>query len=228
MATNITAAKPRFNCSNCQTHFWIPFPECLNQEEFLGFPVEWLRSEASVEGPEKSLRECPKCGCENPLMEKVCRSCGIVVQHYLDAMADLRAGFKVSRRLSHLWKTVLEDFESLDKHNSFIGQCEREKRLDYALYKYSKILDSCPQDEVSRQKKDEVWARFNATPVARHTTTSGWVARVGWSGWLILFALGLILAGYWLPAGRNLVGLGAALTFLAVTLRFYYATGSRR
>lgn len=42
--SEITESKPRFECLDCKTQFWIAFPEVLEQKEVIGFPVNWLNT----------------------------------------------------------------------------------------------------------------------------------------------------------------------------------------
>lgn len=60
-AVEIRDAKPQFSCSKCQTHFWFPFPECLEQKEVLGFPVDWLNSSGT-----NSAQSSAQSASQNP------------------------------------------------------------------------------------------------------------------------------------------------------------------
>lgn len=68
-ASEITEAKPRFECLDCKTHFWIAFPEVLEQKEVIGFPVDWINTPGQRAISEQPLPEAPPIESEFALKE---------------------------------------------------------------------------------------------------------------------------------------------------------------
>lgn len=243
--THISEPRPRFGCTSCDTQFWIPFPEALEQEELLGFPVSWLDNKAEnisshlkqseIAAPlnaSDAQIDCPKCGKKNDLQQKECKSCGVIFSQYKDQQEDLEAGYKTSRQLREAWKTLIDDFDKPELHEGFIQLCQKESSLDYAIYRYGRVNKACPTDEISsamleRLEKlsmtsfpmaaDEAKKTEKAKRVKPQTPFSTQV-----SNFVIGLGIVLMAMGYFLPTFRNIVGVGAATVFLAIAIRIYF------
>ncbi len=267
----VSEPRPRFACTSCETQFWIPFPECLDQEELLGFPVSWLEeakenvsshlspnpssshlirqsalaqpSEAPAPLEARTVKEdlleepkvpCPKCGAKHKPTAEECQSCGIIFSNYLESAEDAQAGFKVNRQLREAWKTLINEFDKPSLHEEFISLCSKDNRLDYAAYRYGRVSKACPEDEVSKKMLERVEGLITASAQAKLPGTSDAIAAApakekkpwyaGFRISTVIISIGLLLmaVGYFLPAFRNIVGLGAATIFLAIAIRIYF------
>ncbi|MDC0980203.1 hypothetical protein OAQ84_00560 [Bdellovibrionales bacterium] len=73
-AAEIVESKPRFECLDCKTQFWIAYPEVLEQEEVIGFPVDWINTpgQRALENdalPEESAKSEPAISTQFELKE---------------------------------------------------------------------------------------------------------------------------------------------------------------
>ena len=48
-SAEIVVSKPRFQCTDCDTQFWIAYPEVLEQTEVIGFPTSWIDTSSQKE-----------------------------------------------------------------------------------------------------------------------------------------------------------------------------------
>lgn len=234
----IVENRPRFECSSCTTQFWVPFPECLEQEELLGFPVSWLdttpeevsthlKSKPAAAVSEENLEPCPKCGTQNNRSQTECSGCGVLFHQVKEQKEDLEAGFKVSRRLRECWKTLIEEFDQPERHEEFLQLCQKENAMEYAIYRYGRVHKACPSDEISKAMLERLEKKVSV-PLAVEQESKPKESpkakreRLRISSFVIAFGVLLMLVGYLLPTFRNIVGLGAATVFLAIAFRVYF------
>lgn len=238
-AKNVSEPRPRFSCSSCTTQFWIPFPESLEQEELLGFPVSWLENRSEdisthlkkSDSPElqAQLEEklqveglaCPKCGEKNEASASECRSCNVIIAQFKDQQEDLQAGFKTSKQLRTSWKTLIDDFDNPELHEDFIQKCKNEGALEYAVYRYGRVNKACPTDELSSAMLERL-EKMVMTQAQPKTLEKTKIAMPQISSIVIGIGVLLMAGGYLWPTFRNIVGVGAAIVFLAIASRIYF------
>lgn len=200
----IKESKPKFQCNKCDTRFWFPFSASSTMHEMIGFPVSWLEdsdvnasaaaSPASVPAPAKDVK----------LQQDV--------------------GVPHSRRLRDLWNLVVENYGNENLHQQFVKACQKENNLAFASKKYAHILNMVSDDDIAMKMNREIEAlvqiwldrsqKVKKAPVLRN--------RIVWLGvglGVVLVALGLSF--YQL---RNLVGIGAVLSFLTLALQGFIPT----
>ena len=235
-ATEIHESKPQFACSKCETHFWFPFPESLEQKEVLGLPVEWLKVPAAVEEvvtttePESvplepqaimaRLFNCPRCQAQYSGGDPECPKCGVIFAK-LDILDDTRA-IASSAALRRLWHQVMDNYSSLESHRRFIQAAQREDNLLFASSKYRRLLQAHSGDETALKMQREIVALTEAvqgvtTPSIgfRPLTLMPRITTV-----ILICAGSLIGFGFMVEAARNLIGLGVALVFFTLAARW--------
>lgn len=234
-------AKPRFECLDCQQKFWIPFPEAIDQPKgLIGFPVEWIEEKAPVEKaatepeaivheaplPEQKPFECPKCSAPYEGGAKDCKSCGII----FDKIKESRKSDEpnASRELKERWDFVVSVYEDFEQHEAFIAAAQLETSLAYALHKYKQVLEVSPADEMALKARSMIEALMTAK-VESQLKYSESPASTGLGlpklrlGTFILFLCAVTIGmGLLIPGARNLVGVGSAIMFFVLALRYYF------
>ena len=135
------------------------------------------------------------------------------------------SGIAVNLQLRKLWRQVVENYESKDLHKKFLKSCQKQGHLDFCSYCYGRILDACPTDDQAIQMKKQILALTQAAvspqPESEPKRESFLRSFLNLKNFLMLGAASLFFIGYFVPTGRNLSGLGAALMFLLIALRIY-------
>ncbi len=196
--TEIRESKPKFQCNKCDTRFWFPFSASSSMQEIIGFPVSWL------EDVDIAPAEVPAPAKEFKLQQDV--------------------GVPHSRRLKDLWNLVVQNYENESLHQQFVRACQKENNLAFASKKYAHILNMVSDDDIAMKMSREIdtlvqlWLarsqKAKKAPVLRN--------RIVWLGvglGVVLVTLGLSF--YQL---RNLVGIGAVLSFLTLALQGFIPT----
>lgn len=230
-STEIQETKPKFECQQCNTRFWLAYPECLEQPEVMGFPVEWLETQvrSSVSSVPQSIvktEKCPKCQIEHMAGQKECFHCGLIFEKY-HAKEEKRTNLMPPAHpdLIKHWGRVIEGYESEAKHLQFLKDCQKKKGLDYASYQYGRILEINPSDERAQAMKDMVVAlsqtQMEAAPVKVTEEKSKKRKWPRLSTVAIFIGLGIVMVGFSSPQFRNLIGVGTAVLFLSLATRYY-------
>ncbi|MCB0412313.1 MAG: hypothetical protein KDD22_07295 [Bdellovibrionales bacterium] len=229
---SISEPKPQFECTACKTQFWIPFPESLQQGEVLGFAVSWLdKTTMKATDSTEAGFKCENCGHLKSARDAKCESCGQFPLYLQEKEREVQDGFRVPEDLRSLWRQVIDDYGNISLHDRFIQLCKNKSQLDYAAYRYSRVLKSCPADEISEkmvkqihqllsvQMKEQTVTQMAPAPTAMKSKSSS-PKRLSTAVAVGLVAIGslLVIGGCFLPNFRNLVGVGAAFFFMAVAI----------
>lgn len=230
-ALEIQETKPKFECQQCKTRFWLAYPECLDQPEVMGFPVEWLETQVSrpastAPTPAAKTEKCPKCQIEHMAGQKECFHCGLIFEKY-HAKEENRTNLLPPAHpdLAKHWGRVLEGYESEERHLQFLKDCQKKKGLDYASYQYGRILEINPSDEQAQAMKDMILALSQTQMESQTVKVPEAKAKKGkWprlSTVAMIIGAGLIVAGFSFVQFRNLIGFGTAVLFLSLAIRYY-------
>lgn len=212
--TEIKEAKPKFECNKCNTRFWLPFPVANSLRELIGFPVSWLE-DSDMNKPLPSSVAAPVTTSEQERIDSN-ESVAVFAKFHHDV------GVPHSRRLKDLWNIVVEDYGNEVLHQQFVKMCQKENNLAFASKKYAHILNTVSDDEIAHKMIREidgmvqVWLTRSQTPKKQSTLKN----RIAWFG----IAMGLILVALGLSFFqlRNLVGIGAVLSFLALAMQGFF------
>ena len=236
-AVEIQESKPQFACSKCQTQFWFPFPESLEQKEVLGFPVEWLKTPAEEPPVVASspilapsmiepivaaarLFNCPRCQAQYSAGDSECPKCGVIFAK-LEILDESRS-IASSPALRRLWHQVMDNYASPEVHRRFVQAAQRENNLLFASHQYRKLLSAHSGDETALKMQREIMALTEvvqgmSAPVARFKPMKLMPRMTT----LVLICGGALIGfGVMFEAARNLIGLGAALVFFTLAARW--------
>lgn len=205
-AGEISEARPRFECTDCQGQFWLPFPESLeNSGGMIGFPIEaapepttdasalpdFEISDRSTQKARSRTAEsadakpfsCPKCGSAYSGGERECVKCGVIFQKFFTRL-PVRSDFSASKELKALWDAVILEYEKEDRHRQFIQYGQADGNLGYVLRKYQDVQEASPSDDFSRRFVKEVAALMTAELESELAPTKGH-SFFAWKEWSI-------------------------------------------
>lgn len=235
-SSDIHEAQPHFVCAHCSTQFWLPYPECLESASgLIGFKVEIEESGEKLTAPkELNLKpfSCPKCGEAYHSGQTECEKCGVVFHKFVSTqfVASQRrfTDLSASQELKDLWESALLEYENASRHQVFVNYAFADGNVDYAIRKYTDILDSNPSDEIANQRIKEIQARTvaHAQSQRKAPAQAKWhditIPRLRLSPLFFVIAGGLICTGLIVPGSRNLVGFGCSLLFVTFAVKFYF------
>ncbi|WP_413293249.1 hypothetical protein ACLSU7_17850 [Bdellovibrio sp. HCB185ZH] len=249
---DIHSETPVFQCISCDNRFGFDYPpvdasqvvtflvatpgqstpnaeqnQRLTAEELLAsFKQEMVSAvvEPTAEHVQsQEMKSCPKCGALNGRRAQECYSCHVLFERLegLPQDSSLRAQPSLVRK----WKNVLENFEDMSLHESFIKSCGELDAFRFAMMKYEEIKAAQGGDALC----DQMIARINSMMMVGISQKSTMKVenpanadRPKWMKWVYIgpFALSglLILWGMLSLGHRNLVGVGVALSCMAVGL----------
>lgn len=175
---------------------------------------------AETLGDQPSAHFCPRCETPHREGEKECARCGIIFAQFTPIPKDA-ADAQVPRFLVELWQKVLVDFTNQEKHDSFLEVCLERGHLPFAARKYKMIATANPVDPVVQDmlKRIQALSTVGAT-VVKTERVEAWKIRV--FGVIIALGVCFVVLGFAFESMRNLVGLGATLTFLAIGFRLIF------
>lgn len=210
----------------------MAYPECLEQEAVIGFPVEWTQTpaaEAPLERPESRSESapkgfsCPKCETAYGIDDAECSKCGLIFANFKKEGPD--GG---SRELRALWQVVLDDYESQQAHDDFMTAGLRAKKLSFVAAKYRPLVETNPNDEIAESRLDQV-RELMMTEVKVEKVTAAPAKGVNLfrlDRVIIILSAMIIVIGYFIPGMRNLVGFGVAILFFTLALKFLFGRSS--
>jgi hypothetical protein len=217
---DIQESKPRFECVQCRTRFWLSLPDMDLSQEVSGLPLQVKEAPVKRAGLKKD--PCPKCFKPVEAGRNECPSCGVVIEKYRNSMSFTDGIPPHSVTLSALWKRIIADYADEDLHSEFLKACQRERNLAYAGAQYSQLLKVMPTDEATAKRLREVQALGMALMPANKRDVR--IPRGFPRLWHVplMGATLVIIVGMIAPMFRNMVGVGAALLFLAAALQIQF------
>jgi hypothetical protein len=216
---DIVEAKPRFECVQCRNRFWISLSGTDTHGEIQGIPMHVKDAPAAKPKPGAELKTepCPKCFKPVAVGLHECPSCGVLVQKVKD-LSFIEGAPAHSQQLGSAWKKVLSNYDDESIHSDFLRIAQREKNLLYAAAQYGQMNKLMPSDETTLQKMREVQALGTAIlPQIEAAKPANLYGRL-WQIPLLVASI-MIFVGLSLPLFRNIVGVGAALLFLAMAMQ---------
>lgn len=213
-AGEISEARPRFECTECQGQFWLPFPESLeNSGGMIGFPIEAAptSSVGSSESQTVNASALPDFEISDRSTKKArsrtaesadakpfsCPKCGSayaggesecvkcgVIFQKFFTRLPVRSDFSSSKELKALWDAVILEYENEDRHRQFIQYGQGDGNLGYVLRKYQDVQEASPSDEFSRRYVKEVASLMTAQIESELSPTKGY-SFFAWKDWSI-------------------------------------------
>jgi hypothetical protein len=201
------------------------------REEVTGVPVQArnihtpsIKNPVSKSSPGAAAAKmvpCPKC--QNPMAanSKECSQCGVIFEK-LKEMAARESLPPHSEAVARAWQKVIEDYGNETAHVAFIQLAHREGALAYAGAQYNQLSALMPADETARRHIREVQALGSMILPDRDKNKKRYGSIPYSRVWQVPLAAAVIMmvVGIFLPVFRNMVGVGAAIFFIALALRF--------
>jgi hypothetical protein len=96
-----------------------------------------------------TVATCPKC--ESPLKPGAseCLSCGVLIPKILSQIEDpFQADFRkeLGADFTDRWQSVVADYENEAAHWNFILHCQQFRALEFAAYRYRRLVDVVRDD----------------------------------------------------------------------------------
>ena len=169
--SDVKESKPKFECVQCRSRFWLSLPDMDLNAEITGIPVnvkEVPRRKSSTADPAVENEPCPKCFKPVAVGTPECNHCGVVIAKVKDNPGFRGRSWR-SETLALLWKKVVGDYVNEDTHQEFLRACQKENNLVYASAQYGQMLKLMPADETTRRRVAAVLA-LGMAPVEAQTT----------------------------------------------------------
>lgn len=99
---------------------------------------------------------CPKCAYENPKGSVSCKRCLLIFEKYERKNKEVGTQVSSTQQLEDQWKELLLDYENKEKHEKFITDALKEKKLPFASHQYKKMIDMNAADEISKKMIDKI------------------------------------------------------------------------
>jgi len=230
---DIISDSPHFDCIQCKVTFQVEadpesprnlITKTANQMHLSQLNFHELNPEA--------IRKCPKCACSNLKSKVECIKCGVIFEKY--DKSEREGGVLPS--VARAWSELLQDYNNIAKHMSFVDQCDELMAIPYALKKYEELRELQPFDEIANQmhervllknfaKKSYNQLRSNLSKYPQILIFKDFVWRISWARYLRistwLLPLSFIGWGTFDSQLRNLIGLGVSFLFLRVAIQFF-------
>lgn len=215
---DIQEAKPRFECVQCHSRFWLSLPDMDLTNELVGLPLQVKEVPQKPKAPAKETEPCPKCFKPVAINATECTHCGVMISKAkagLDFVDTIPAR---SGTLETAWRKVMADYSEEQAHQEFIRMAQTERNLPYAAAQYGQMQKLMPTDEITKRRIQEVQTLASTMlPPRGEPKPKRMYPRL----WQIplLGATILIIVGMYLPMFRQIVGLGAAFLFLGIAMQ---------
>lgn len=102
------------------------------------------------------LFSCPECSYENLKGSVSCKRCLLIFEKYEKKNLKLSSQVATSKKLEDLWGDTLSEYENMEKHEKFISEALKEKKLPYASQQYRKMLDLNGVDEIATKMINKI------------------------------------------------------------------------
>ena len=222
----IISASPHFACKVC--HAVFSFNKPTSETRFVKAQVvsaarlHQITEVSELHAESSHLFKCKKCGSWNTKNATDCVKCGVNFSR-LEESFDPLTEMKVMPSLVRAWSELVQDFNNLQKHISFVSRCEELQALPFALKRYEMLREIQPQDRIA----DQMWKHvmLKAQGLQAVQKISGVHQRLPWATLrkcapFVLVGL-CVFFGLLESQNRNLLGVAAALLFLIVGSRAF-------
>jgi hypothetical protein len=220
---DVQESKPRFECVQCRTRFWLSLPDMDLNSELTGIPVQVKETPQNARKVDKrefdasKAEPCPKCFKLVQPGQAECQHCGVLIGK-MKELTFQEGGPQHSPALAAGWKKLLGNYGDEAIHREFLRLAQTENSLPYAAAQYGQLLKLMPSDETTEKRIREINAlALTMVPPKQANPRSSIYARV----WQVplLGAVVMMAVGMMVPVFRNMVGVGAAVFFVALALQ---------
>lgn len=129
-----------------------------------------------------------------------------------------------SAELIALWATIMDKYEDVAAHETFLNRCFKEQRLAFATHKYAQILVLDPRDEIALRMRQKAigFASFGFDATAKGLTPTNWsVPLPSFNNLMIGLGTIAVIVGMGFPNERQVSALGFAMIASALGLRYF-------
>lgn len=216
---DIQEAKPRFECVQCHSRFWLSLPDMDLSNELQGIPLQVKEVPQKPKALVKETEPCPKCFKAVAINASECKHCGVMLSKARAGLDFVDNAPARSGTLEGAWRRVMADYGDDQAHTEFIRMSQTERNLPYAAAQYGQMQKLMPTDEITKKRINEiqVLASVIMLPPRAERKTRYMYPRL-WQIPLLGAAI-LIIVGMVLPMFRNIVGVGAAFLFLGIAMQ---------
>lgn len=95
------------------------------------------------------IETCPKCSGRLTVGSSECSNCGVLIPKVLAQIEEpLQADFRreFGADFTYRWQSVVADYENEDAHWAFINHCRQFNALEFAAYRYRRLIDVVRDD----------------------------------------------------------------------------------
>lgn len=219
---DIQESKPRFECVQCHSRFWLSLPDLDLSQEVFGLPLQVKDAPRVARAPALKKDPCPKCFKPVASSLNECPSCGIVIEKARSSLSFVEGLPPHSGALATAWKRVVAEYGDENLHGEFLKACQRERNLAFAGHQYAQMQKLMPTDEITLKRLGEVQA-LGATlvpPASRDVRVPRAFPRLYQIP--LMAATLTMIVGMMAPMFRNLVGLGALLLFIGAAFHLHF------
>ncbi len=209
-------SKSHFLCQVCQAQFQINFNSPENgvlKTQGLALPQI-----SKVSGAAEGFKKCSECQAQNPRSSTECYKCHRVFDRVEGLTAELKQ-LGALPSLMKAWQDLMNNYDQVQKHLSFVDQCEDLHALPFALRKYQELKQAQPHDPTAKT----MWQNVFFRTLKKKAKSLNW--KRGLKLAPLILGCSFIFIGFVNPAQRNMIGFG--LSILLFTLGFYYLTRGR-
>lgn len=226
---DVKESKPKFECVQCRSRFWLALGDMDLSGEVTGIPVhvkDVPRRDQVAPVTVEAKDPCPKCFKPVAKSAVECDHCGVLIAKARESLNFIE-NVPRSETLAILWKKVISHYAEPAVHHEFMQACQREGNLVYASSQYGMMLKLMPADELTLKRIEEVkalaGAAYPALAATSATQAKKTLRKFGrlWQVPLLGAAI-MILVGMFVPVFRNMIGVGAAFLFLALALQIQF------
>ena len=222
--TDVQESKPRFECVQCRTRFWLSLADMDLSNEVVGLPVQLKeapqKKPVPSSAPAAQTETCPKCfKMIRPGLNE-CNHCGVLLSK-MKELTFQEDGPAHSKVLAAHWQKLVGAYDNETLHDEFLLMAQREGHLPYAAAQYGQMLKLMPADETTMKRVRAVnTLASNLVPSVDKSRRRKIFGRL-WQMPLVA-AVMMMLFGMVLPVFRNMVGVGAALLFVALAMQIQF------
>lgn len=220
--SEIRTEKPQFECVSCTTRFWFAFPADAGLIEVptfkFGRPDAQSQQAQSIHQAESFV--CSKCAYKNPKGAVECASCGLVFEKSRKKALGVKDNVEGTAELKSLWARILEDYNNISLHETFIKLALGQKNLPFASQQYRQILEVSPSEEVALKMRDKIinLATVAYVPPKREL---GVKKRVSLPVIIILAGVALVTSGLVVTQLRSIIPIGAFFCAMGAGILYF-------
>lgn len=216
---DIKEAKPRFECIQCHSRFWLSMTDMDLNSEITGIPIQ-VKENPLPPKPKRvdgRTESCPKCFKMVTVGATECPHCRVVISKFKELNFD-EVLPPHSEALAKAWNKVVNNYASDSAHADFMRAAQKERNLPFAAAQYGQMNKLMPGDETTEKRLREIQSLGSVMlPASEKKSTRNPYARL----WQIPLAASVLMmaVGLIIPMFRNIVGVGAAFLFLALAIQ---------